>query len=82
MHRGALFSAAPRSPGPAGVHRDFTPQRTAAAERAALGARELVPTAEGVLSGAHPRERRVVPQRAWTGSGRGSGRHGRRTEMG
>ena len=51
-HRGALFSAAPRSPGPAGVHRDFTPQRTAAAERAALGARELVPTAEGLLSGA------------------------------
>ena len=52
VHRGALFSAAPRSPGPAGVHRDFTPQRTAAAERAALGARELVPTAEGLLSGA------------------------------
>ena len=56
-------------------------QRTAAAARATLGARNVVPAAEGLLSRRCAAQRRIAPQRDWTGPGRGSGRHGRHTEV-
>ena len=60
----------------------WRPHGTAAAERPLTSTRNVVLTAEGLLSRRSAHERRSVPQRAWTGSGRKSGMNGRRTEMG